>query len=488
MQVFEVVELEEQSIVGLPGWSLTRERRRWIARDPEGNVRATGRVRGNVEASAQEYAARGSSATPSDTEQPRDSERRGSNTRRANRNPVADPDQRSAVDRGDSERGRNQPVVNRDPSGRIEPTIDTEPNVRNANPTPTGDMRALHPDVPDYDSLNRRERRAYNRGESFERTVRRMNGTGTMRLTITPDMVDEQTRIRSGTTGLQARDRNPSVDTDVDGDVPSKGIMGKVWDAISGSRVVKVLKAVFGTTGAAAINAAINASAVEDALDAFMRAVKEEANNVSESERQAFLSSIASGNFPPNVLRAWGESVERFNQLMVEAIISVILGGGWVAYVLLTGFSIGTGFVGGVLSLIAGGAFVVGGTMALYSLLESVGVNDIVENKITSKIFNPQVVLGTAMTVDGIQEYFGTSLDWLTGWTGWSAGDLVRDSISYDSAMLEESGNGAVTSNQAKQIVKNFIKSDPKLVKAYNDGKEEAKEIMRSGAPDEESD
>lgn len=478
MQVFEVVELEEQSIVGLPGWSLTRERRRWIARDPEGNVRATGRVRGNVEASAQEYAARGSSATPSDTEQPRDSERRGSNTRRRSRNPSPN---------------RTEPRLTSDPirdpeTTRSEPRIDTEPNVRNANPTPTGDMRALHPDVPDYDSLNRRERRAYNRGESFERTVRRMNGTGTMRLTITPDMVDEQTRIRSGTTGLQARDRNPSVDTDVDGDVPSKGIMGKIWDAISGSRVLKVLKAMFGTTGAAAINAAINASAVEDALDAFMRAVKEEANNVSESERQAFLSGIASGNFPPNVLRAWGESVERFNQLMVEAIISVILGGGWIAYVLLTGFSIGTGFVGGVLSLIAGGAFVVGGTMALYSLLESVGVNDIVENKITSKIFNPQVVLGTAMTVDGIQGYFGTSLDWLTGWTGWSAGDLVRDSISYDSAMLEESGNGAVTSNQAKQIVKNFIKSDPKLVKAYNDGKEEAKEIMRSGAPDEESD
>ena len=31
-----------------------------------------------------------------------------------------------------------------------------------------------------------------------------------------------------------------------------------------------------------------------------------------------------------------------------------------------------------------------------------------------------------------------------------------------------------------KNIIKDIIKSDPKLLSAYNDGKEEAKEIMRS--------
>jgi len=476
MNIFEVIQLDERTIAGLPGWSLTRSGRRWVATDPEGTVRASGRIPGNVEAQAQEYVARTAGATP-DAEPSRTTQDQEP-TQRRSRNPNT----------------RTEPPLTRDPeTTRSEPRIDTDDaDSTRRSPSTDDTLRALHPDVPAEDQLNRRERRAYNRGRSFERRVRTPNGRGYMRLTITPDMVDEQTRIRSVSgpdiradrgDGPESRGRNPAAP---DTDAPAKGIGGKLWQLISGSRLLKILNALFGTKAAALINTAINASAAEDSLDAFMRAVIDEANAVPESERGAFLNNIESGNFTPGILRAWGESVERFNQLFVEALISVILAGGWIAFVILTGFAIGTGFVGGILSLIAGGAFVVGGTIALYNLLEAVGINDLVENKITSKVFNPTVVLGLSMTVDGAQEFFGTSLDWLTGWTGWSAGDLVRDNVSFDdSAMIKESNNGGVTANQAKEILKNFIKSDPNLVKAYNDGKEEAKEIIRSGDPEE---
>lgn len=489
MHVFEVVEIEEQGIAGLPGWSLTRERRRWIARDPSGAVRATGRVRGNVEASAQEYAARSSSARPSDTEQPRDREGSRSSTRRANRNPVADPNQRSAADRGSSERGRNGSQTRT--NGRVEPTLTREPGTPRNDSGIETPLRALHPEVPTVDELTPAERRAYERGESFEKEVGPRRGrSGRLRIRVTPDMVDEQTRIKSGaapsiradrddSSPAQSRNRNPSV---------SKSLLGKAWDWISSNRFVRAASSFFTLKGAITVNAAINTSAVEDQLDAYYRAIFADAAEITDpQERQEFLNGIENNNMDrmtPGVLRAWGETNERITQLFLEAVVNVVMAGGWIAFLILTGFSLGTGFVGGILSLVAGGIVTFGGSAALIAIFEEVGIVDWIEDNLVAQIFTPATMLKAVYFSDGAQELAAIGLDWvgrgLTFGGVQDTGDIIRDSI-----MHEETGT-TVTPNQATEILKNFIKSDPKLIQTYNNGKEEAKEIMRSGDPEEE--
>ena len=255
------------------------------------------------------------------------------------------------------------------------------------------------------------------------------------------------------------------------------------------TRIGQFLRVLLSARGGAAVNTAINVSAVEDTLDMFMRAVVEESQKVDEEGRPEFLVAMTEGGvdaLPASIQTAYGEVLERITQLILEAIISIVLAGGWISYVVLAGFTLGTGFVGGVLSLIAGGAFVVGGTMLLYQLFESVGLNDLIERQVTRRALTLQFILGTALTIDGAQEAFAVKADI---WTLGLAGNLIRDDIQQtDSIMYTESNNGTVTPNQASEILKNFIKSDSKLINAYNDGKEEAKEIMRSGDPEESSD
>lgn len=455
MNIFEVIQLDERSIAGLPGWSLTRRGRRWVATDPEGTVRASGRIPGNVEAQAQQYAARAARATPtSDTDTPRSSQ------------PAAN----------DADGARR-------PDGRIEPTLSrdgsTPSQSRNPSP-PDGELRAdVRPGTPTTDSLSRGEARRLARtgsitrgGVTYTRSMIARADAEAARLgrAVDPD-------LRADDRSTPSNDRNPQAP---DADDTPDGWGKKLWAKLGG-RILKTLNALFGAKVGLLINSAINASAAEDALDAYMRAIINDANDVEEANRQAFVDGIENGNFTPGVARAYLETVERFNQLFVEAVIGIVLAGGWTAFILLTGFSIGTGFVGAVLSLVAGGAFVVGGSLALYQLFEAVGINNWFEQNVTGQLMHPAAMLGLAFVIDGSQETIGSSLAWLRI-GDWSATDLVTDSIMY------EETQGTVSSNQAKELVKDLIKSDPKMLDAYNQGKDEAKRIMQSGGDEEDSD
>jgi len=357
------------------------------------------------------------------------------------------------------------------------------PKVGPATPTDTpkdpGELKAgVKPGTPTSDSLSRSQQRKLSRHGKIK-----VNGQSYTRAQIAAADAEAE-RIRNSAAGKDVRPGDDKVkptakpDTPDTPDDPPKGLLGKILDAL-GSRVASTLKALFSTKIAVVLNSAINISAFEDQLDAYLRAIKNDANNVDKAGRQAFLTGLENGNLTPGVSRAYLEAVERFNQLIVEAVISIVLAGGWTAFALLTGFSIGTGGVGAILSLVAGGAFVVGGTMALYQLFESLGINDWLENNMSGPLMNPARILGTALAVDGTQQWFGERLDWLGGIAGADdAGDIVRDSITYT-----ENKNNAINPNKAKAIIKDFIKSNPKMQAAYKRGKEEAKEIMRSGDP-----
>ena len=464
MHVFEVVEIEEQSIAGLPGWSLTRERRRWIARDPSGAVRASGRVKGNVEASAKEYAARGSSARPSDTEQPRDSERRGnkSNTRRASRNPVvADPSQRSAVDRGDSERGRGKNVVTRDPNGRIEPTLTRNTDTpRNTSGIETP-LRALHPETPTVDDLTSAERRAYQRGESFERRVRLGNRQITIQ--ITPDMVDEQTRIKSGNApevradqrdGPESRSRNPK---------PSRrGIIGRLMDMLGSlaqgvSRLTGSAARLGGGAIGSIVNAALTAVEVEEELDRMLRVVQ---NEIERQEDEGVAPEDIT--WTDAMESQYRETIDELVELTFKGIIALLATASATSLIVIAlGSLIGSGGTSIILGLIAGGIIGFFGTEALYQVLEYAGVMDMVENFIAEEWLKPSVILSLAAGVDVVQ-----NMPLVPG-----------DDPSFGGSPAEESIQEASTPNEKEVVdkLRDMIMGNPELLAIYNKGKAKAK-------------
>lgn len=391
--------------------------------------------------------------SPGAAEEARDSMRSRSSSTASNggtRDPlVADPDTRNAADRGDSERGRI--------------TAGVRPGTPTTDTLTAGERRRL----ARTGSISRRGityTRAQISAADAEADAFRRRGTGS--------------DIRPGddrSSAAASRNRNP------DGEI-NRSWLGKFFSATWNHPAVKGLRTFFGGTGMAALQTAFNAAQAEDALDGYFRAIRTESQRVGREGQAEFIANMTSGNFPQSVATAYVNTVERFNQLWLEAVIGVVLAGGWTAYVLLTGFSLGTGFVGAILALVAGGVVVVGGTTAVSEIFERVGIMDWFEDKVTSRLLNPRTILGLAITVDGYQEVFGELADqWgrlLTIGNIDNAGDLIRDSV------VHEESKGTVSPSKAKDIVTDIIKSNPELLAAYNQGKEEAKEIMRSGEPE----
>lgn len=352
----------------------------------------------------------------------------------------------------------NTPITDPSPDGRIEP--------RSTNPDM--DVRAdIKPGTPSTGGLSAAERRRISRTGSITR-----NGTVYTRADIARR--DAAIRAAGGDPTkppLQqqaaSQSRNP---TGKQGFL--RAIVGKIWD----HPLFRTLRAAMGSTVFAKILAALNFAQWEDALDGYMRAIKQEAEGIGPDGQARFINSIRSGNAPASIARAYTECVERLTQLFLEGIISLLLAGGWTVAILL-GLGIGTGVVGAIVALIAGGAFVIGGTALIYEILDRLGAVDMLEN-LFAQIMTPAQMLYWAITIDNYQEYFGEIADqWgklLTLDTVDNAGDLIRDSIVY------EESKGIVSSEEQKNIIKDIIKSDPKLLSAYNNGKEEAKEIMRS--------
>ena len=461
MNVFEVVELEERTIAGLPGWTLTRQGRRWVATDPEGAVRASGRIPGNVEGQARDYATRAARSTPAaDTDTPRTSP---------------------------SDNGRREPTLSRDssdtsrtrPDGRIEPTLSRD---RSPSPdaAPNRELRAdPHPDTPTTNSLTASERRRLARTGSVTRRGRTFTRSDIARMDA------ETARLRGGPTipgetrpdAPQARPTDPETPKNPP-KVPGNSILG---------RIGRWLTRIFGSQLANAIQTAINLSSLEDTLDAYWRAIADYSDTLDQNGKRQLSQQLRADSIqglPQPLVSAYVDVVERVTETIVEGIVGAIMGviGFAGAAQLLAAIGVSTGGIGLVAAILAGGAVAFFGTQIIYNILDEVGVNDWIEREIGSNFFTPGMITGMSLAADGMQEWLGGLLDiaddaWLTGWAV-PSGDLVRDSIEYLEADEEEE-TAEIDNAAAEENLKRLIKSDPKLMQAYRAGKEEAKEIIR---------
>jgi hypothetical protein len=372
-------------------------------------------------------------------------------------------------------RGASNDVSSRTrPDGRIEPTLDRTPNADVDVDTPrTSITPGVRQGTPTTDSLSAGEKRRLARRGS----ITRRGVTYTRSQIAAADA--EAARLRGSDVGRDVRpgddraasgDRNPQTP---DADTPRtpqgfvRKVFGKIWKAV---------KVVLGPYGANAINAAINASAVEDSLDAYLRAVRDYAMSLeSDTDRQRFLSDMENNRLPAGFAGAYTELVERMTQLILEAVIGILIGGvsSWGAIALLGWAGLSTGGIGLILGVIVGGGAAILGTNGAYRLLEEIGFNDIVESQLARRFFTTGALFDAAKTVDGWQEFWGANLDWI------GAGDLVRDSMYIGEA--EDAGSEKIDSKAAERKLKQIIKSNPELMQAYRDGKEEAKRILKAG-------
>lgn len=414
MHIFEVTNLEEQSIAGLPGWSLTRDRRRWVARDPDGVVRASGRVRGNVEANAKDYAQRASTrTTPSQTtDEP--TQRRNRNPRRdvvVTRDPiVADPDERSARNRGDSERGR-KPT-------RIEPSL-----IATRDTDDAAIRRAAGEIDPD--------------GE-IRRSMRPNQTTNT----DTPD--DDRPA---------SRDRNPK---------PARaGII---------RRFMARLASIGGGTIGTIVNAALTAVEVEEELDRMLRVVQ------SEIERQENEGVAPEDVTWTDAMEAqYRETINDLVELTFKGIVALLATASASSLIVVALASIiGTGGTSIILGLIAGGIIGFFGTEALYQVLEWAGVMDMVEDFIAKEWLTPSVILSLAAGVDVIQNMPLVPGDDPTS-IG-SEDDLTDVMASTDhsskNAIIE---SGKPNEKEVVNKLRDMITGNPELLAIYNKGKAKAK-------------
>ena len=93
-------------------------------------------------------------------------------------------------------------------------------------------------------------------------------------------------------------------------------------------------------------------------------------------------------------------------------------------------------------------------------------------------------MLSTGETLDGFQEIIGYILDAGNAWDVVAPlvprGDLVRDSIELDEGyVLISEGKDIPSKGEIKSNLKALMKSEPKLVKAFNKGKEQGKAAIK---------
>ena len=131
-----------------------------------------------------------------------------------------------------------------------------------------------------------------------------------------------------------------------------------------------------------------------------------------------------------------------------------------------------------------GGALIWGGTTLVGKILDAIGFNDIVEIYVVKPILSPAAMLSTGESIDGFQEIIGGVLDAGDAMPIVKAvvpsGDLVRDSIELDEGyVLISEGKDIPSKGKIKSNLKALMKAEPKLVQAFNKGKEQGKAAIK---------
>jgi|TARA_B110000858_G_C17801737_1_gene475672 hypothetical protein len=333
---------------------------------------------------------------------------------------------------------------------------------------PTGDTPSLssgvRPGTPTSDTLSRGEKRRLSRRGTISRngvtyTVANINAADAeLKLKVQPLSVDN----------------NTPGNKKIDGDWLAKAKEGaaKSFKSKAFQSFGKLLQG----TALTKIQAIFNAMVLEETLDAYLRAVREWGTSLDANDSQGvsnFQKAEAgdkSAVLPPKVKAAYVESVRRSTELVIEGVVGLVLTGGaafGLSLIPIIGFfGVSTGGLGWVASLIAGGALIWGGSTLVYEILRKTGVTNSISKWIGSEFLDPSYVMTLALGVDGFQDQLAAKFDMFSNG---SLGKFIRDDESIEES--NSPGDFKVDSAAADEAIKDFIKSDPKLVKAFRDGK-----------------
>lgn len=258
---------------------------------------------------------------------------------------------------------------------------------------------------------------------------------------------------------------------------------------LANNKVTRFVGKLLGGKIAAAIVTGLNFAQLEDALDAYLRALTNHGKKLESQEaKKQYIENAKDGKLPQEVAEAYFICQEKWSKLIIEAFIAAIVSGaviikGGAALAGLAGI-IGTGPVGWIVAIIAGGALIWGGTTLLGKAFDAIGLNDIVEDYVVQPILSPKAMLSTGVIVDSFQEIIGRVLDAgdAIPYVGAlvPSGDLVRDSIELDEGyVLISEGKTIPSKSEIKSNLKSLMKAEPKLVQAFNKGKEQGKAAIK---------
>jgi hypothetical protein len=229
----------------------------------------------------------------------------------------------------------------------------------------------------------------------------------------------------------------------------------------------------FGIGGiGATIQAALNVPQLEDAFDAYLRSLVNA--GMTDPTRCKTIGSIATadGGVPLEVARAYRKVVSLTVELIFEAIVGIFTGlSTRVAYVLAAAIFVKLGIVSGgvtvVLSLIVGGAWLIGGPELIRRCLDAVGFQEKLENLVARNFLSMYQACRWANIIDALQVAGNKGANLAGGGlTKVGIPDFASGAFGESATIVEGKSNSAIKSDLEK-----IIKSDPEILAAYKKGK-----------------
>lgn len=328
-------------------------------------------------------------------------------------------------------------------------------------------------DTPTYGSLTPGQKKKLGRHGSV-----RINGRK-----FTAKMIDQATdafaKYKAGkASDIVPDDKSKKPKADTPDDTKKQGLVKKIITYIMDSKVgplVKLLARFFTSTLAVKIIALFNIAAFEDALDGYVRSIENHGKTLkTNGQKLAFIQDLKKGILPPAVEDAYLACVEKFVRIITEGVAAglatfLTFKTAGAALAGLAGF-IGTGPVGWIVAIIAGGALIWGGTELIAEILDAVGFADLIEDGV-AQILTPRNMFSSAEVADGLQELIGG----VAGSVYEPAGNLIKDSEDKNAPtqLKERKSRSEIRSNLQK-----MMQDNPKLRQAFEKGKPKGKQVV----------
>ena len=214
-----------------------------------------------------------------------------------------------------------------------------------------------------------------------------------------------------------------------------------------------------------AIQVALNVPQLEDAFDAYLRSLAKA--GMTDPTKCRTIGQISKDNksVPQEVVDSYTKVVELTAELIIEGIVGAFSALSTpIAYTLAAALFVKLGIVSGgvtvVLSLIAGGAWLLGGPALIRSCFDALGVMDKIENLIGSTFLSLENSCRMANIIDAVQKTANVGIGKPATFGN------VDDLFGESAIIVAEKSSSAIKSDLEK-----IIKSDPEILAAYKKGK-----------------